>query len=128
MARLKKKTLDGNVETLILVVLEGGANYGYRILQELNSKSPDLLALGEGTIYPILHRLEQRGLIRADWRQGETGRERKYYRLTEPGRHVLQANREQFHALVRVMETMLGPIPPRVLPHQTAAAVEGGGP
>jgi hypothetical protein len=65
--KLNKKSLDGNVETLLLSVLEEGPSYGYAIVQELNSRAEGLLKLGEGTIYPVLHRLEDRQLITSNW-------------------------------------------------------------
>lgn len=108
MTQLTKKTLDGNVETLLLAVLQDGPNYGYQIVQELNRRAPGLLKLGEGTVYPVLHRLEERGLITAAWKKGDTGRERKYYRLSASGRRALAANAQQWWSLVEVMETVLG--------------------
>lgn len=109
MARLRKQTLDGNIETLILASLEAGPSYGYQIGRELNEKAGDLLQLGEGTIYPVLHRLEERELIAATWRKGDTGRQRKYYRLTPKGRRALAGNREQWAGLVQVMQAVLDP-------------------
>lgn len=108
MTQLNKRTLDGNVETLLLAVLQDGPNYGYQIVQVLNERAPGLLKLGEGTVYPVLHRLEERGLISAVWKKGETGRERKYYRLSAGGRRALAANARQWRSLVEVMETVLG--------------------
>ena len=60
MTRLSKQTLDGNVETLILAVLEAGPSYGYAIVKELNDRAEGILQLGEGTIYPVLYRLGRR--------------------------------------------------------------------
>ena len=112
MPRLSKKTLDGNVETLLLAILQNGPSYGYQIVQDLNEQAAGLLKMGEGTVYPVLHRLEERELITATWRDGDTGRKRKYYRLTSKGRRAQSANRQQWQSLVQVMETMLGPNTP----------------
>ncbi len=109
MARLRKQTLDGNIETLILAVLEQGPSYGYQIGRDLNQRAGELLQLGEGTIYPVLHRLEERELIAATWRKGDTGRQRKYYRLTPKGRRALVENRQQWAGLVQVMDAVLQP-------------------
>ncbi|MEO0415204.1 MAG: helix-turn-helix transcriptional regulator [Verrucomicrobiota bacterium] len=106
---LSKTTLDGNVETMLLSILQAGSSYGYQIVQDLNEKAPHLLDFGEGTVYPVLHRMEKRGLIAADWRKGETGRRRKYYSLTDQGRKVLAANREQWCGLVEAMSAVLEP-------------------
>ena len=108
MKRLRKQTLDGNVETLILAVLEAEPNYGYQIAKELNIRSNGILSLGEGTIYPTLHRLKKRKLLFAKLRLAKNGRQRKYYRLTTKGRRVLADNREQWKMLVSVMEKVLG--------------------
>jgi PadR family transcriptional regulator PadR len=109
MKRLRKQTLDGNVETLVLTVLEAGPSYGYQIVKELNLRSEGILRLGEGTIYPVLYRLEERKMISAKWRLAENGRRRKYYRLTPKGRKILAGNRQQWKMLVSVMEKVLVP-------------------
>ena len=110
MKRLRKQTLDGNVETLLLGILQSGPNYGYAIVEELNEKGAGLLRLGEGTIYPVLYRLEEKGLILAKWRKAESGRDRKYYRLSAKGRRALEKNRGELQSLTEIMETILGPI------------------
>jgi PadR family transcriptional regulator, regulatory protein PadR len=109
--KLAKKTLDGNMETLLLAVLSEGPSYGYQLVQDLNAKAPGLLKTGEGTIYPVLHRLEERGLIQSSWREGETGRQRRYYRITPNGKKALSANRLQWAALTKVMHAVLGGAP-----------------
>jgi len=107
MVRLRKQTLDGNVETLLLAILEAGPSYGYAIAKELNQRSQGILQLGEGTIYPVLHRLEEKKLISAKWRLAENGRQRKYYRLTARGRKALLMNRQQWQMLAVVMRRVL---------------------
>lgn len=102
--KLKKQALDGNVETLLLTILESGPSYGYAIVKELNGRTKGLLKLGEGTIYPVLHRLENKKLIVAKWRLAENGRQRKYYRLTPKGKRALAANRHQWQILTEVMD------------------------
>jgi PadR family transcriptional regulator, regulatory protein PadR len=105
--KLSKKALDGNMDTLLLAVLTDGPSYGYQLVQDLNAKAPGLLKTGEGTIYPVLHRLEERGLIQSEWSAGETGRQRRYYRLTPGGKRALSDNRRQWAALTTVMNTVL---------------------
>jgi len=107
MKRLRKQMLDGNVETLVLAILEAGPSYGYAIVKELNERAEGLLQLGEGTIYPVLYRLEEKKLISARWRLAENGRERKYYRLTAKGRKALAANLNQWQMLASVMRKVL---------------------
>lgn len=110
MKRLRKQTLDGNVETLVLTILEAGPSYGYRIVKDLTVRSEGILRLGEGTIYPVLYRLEERKIISAKWHLAENGRRRKYYRLTAKGRKILAGNRQQWQMLVSVMEKVLVPV------------------
>lgn len=106
--RLRKQTLDGNVETLLLAILEAGPSYGYAIVKELSERSEGILRLGEGTIYPVLYRLEEKKLISAKWSLAENGRRRKYYRLTVKGRKALAANYQQWQMLSAVMGKVLG--------------------
>ncbi|MCE0497114.1 MAG: helix-turn-helix transcriptional regulator [Methylacidiphilales bacterium] len=109
--KLSKKSLDGNMETLLLAVLSAGPSYGYQIVQDLNATAPGLLETGEGTIYPVLHRLEERDLIQSSWRAGENGRQRRYYRITPKGKKALSNNRLQWATLKKVMGTVLGDRP-----------------
>ena len=111
MARLHKQTLDGHVEALLLAVLEQGPNYGYAMVQQLHERSAGLLVMGEGTVYPVLHRLEEKGLIVNVWRQGDTGRLRKYYRLNPKGRRALTNHRSQWRQLAEVMCRVVGTAP-----------------
>jgi len=111
--KLSKKTLDGNMDTLLLAVLSEGPSYGYQMVQDLNARAPGVLKTGEGTIYPVLHRLEERKLIQSSWRTGETGRQRRYYRVTSRGKKALSDSRLQWASLKKVMNTVLGenPVP-----------------
>jgi len=108
MTRLSKQTLDGNVETLILAVLEAGPSYGYAIVKDLNERAEGILKLGEGTIYPVLYRLEEKKLIASRWHQAENGRQRKYYRLVSKGHKALATNRQQWQMLSAAMGKVLG--------------------
>ena len=108
MTRLSKQTLDGNVESLLLAILESGPSYGYAIVKELNERAEGVLQLGEGTIYPVLHRMEDKKMIVAKWRLAENGRQRKYYRLSPKGRKALVASREQWRVLTAVMTKVVG--------------------
>ena len=108
MARLSKQALDGNVEALLLAILESGPSYGYAIVKDLNERAEGILKLGEGTIYPVLHRMEDKKLIAAKWRLARNGRQRKYYRLTPKGRKALAASREQWQTLSAVMAKVVG--------------------
>ncbi|MHC4638231.1 MAG: PadR family transcriptional regulator [Planctomycetota bacterium] len=109
MKKLRKQTLDGNVETLLLAILQAGPSYGYAIVKELNKRADGILNLGEGTVYPVLHRLEEKKLICSNWQLANNGRQRKYYRLTPKGKKAFNTNRMQWLMLSNVMEKVLGP-------------------
>lgn len=104
MKKLEKKTLDGNVETFILSILSDGPSYGYAIAQDLKKKTEGLLELGEGTIYPVLYRMEQREIIKSYWHQAENKRKRKYYKITPKGKKALSNNMAQWQQLVIIMD------------------------
>lgn len=102
--KLRKRDLDGNVETMLLALLSEGPSYGYAIVKSLNDRADGLLEFGEGTIYPILHRLEEKELISAQWeKMSDSGRKRKYYHLTSKGHKALSENREYWLLLVDAM-------------------------
>ena len=103
MGHLSKKALDGNVETIILSELMAGASYGYALVKQINRKHEGLLALGEGTIYPVLYRMEDKGLLSSEVRKTSSGRDRKYYRVSAKGKRALAENLKQWDALSEVM-------------------------
>ena len=92
-------------------MLKDGPTYGYRLVQQLNERGAGLLKMGEGTIYPVLHRMEERELITATWRESEQGRRRKYYRVMVKGKKAMAENQAQWRSLVKVMENVLKPTP-----------------
>lgn len=108
MVKLRKQTLDGNVETLLLAILEREPNYGYAVGKELNDFSHGILQLGESTTYVVLHRMQKKALISAKWNTAKNGRRRKYYCLTNKGHHTLETSRQQWRVLSVVMESVVG--------------------
>ena len=87
----KAEFLKGTLDMLILKVVGLGPIHGYAISQRIQQISRDLFQVQQGSLYPALHRLEDRGWLAAEWRQTETGREAKFYTLTRKGRKQLQA-------------------------------------
>jgi PadR family transcriptional regulator PadR len=77
---------QGTLDLLILKVLALGPLHGYAVAQRLQQISRDVVQVTQGTLYPALHRLENRGLLSAEWKMSDTGREAKFYRLTRKGR------------------------------------------
>lgn len=87
----KTEFLKGTLDMLILKVVGLGPIHGYAISQRIQQISRDLFQIQQGSLYPALHRLEDRGWLEAEWRQTETGREAKFYALTRKGRKQLEA-------------------------------------
>lgn len=82
--------LQGTLDLLILKTLALEANHGWGIGQRIQQVSQDVLQVGQGSLYPALHRLERKGLISSDWRATENNRQAKYYELTRAGRRQLE--------------------------------------
>jgi transcriptional regulator len=82
---------QGTLDLLILKIAALGPVHGYAIAQRLQQISRDVVQVPQGSLYPALHRLENKGFLAADWKETETGREAKYYRLTAKGRSHLNA-------------------------------------
>jgi len=94
----EKSNLSGNTAMLILKLLEAEDMYGYKIIEELSNKSEDIFKLKTGTLYPILHSLENDGMVVSY--DGDVGnrRVRKYYKLTEKGRGLLTKKLAEWEA------------------------------
>src|SRR5215467_14393259 len=86
---MKADLPQGTLDLLILKIAALGPVHGYAIAQRLQQVSRDVVQVPQGSLYPALHRLENRGLLAADWKMTETGREAKFYRLTRKGRTQL---------------------------------------
>lgn len=86
----KNEFLKGTMDMLILKVVALGPIHGYAISQRIQQISKDFFQVQQGSLYPALHRLEDRGWLRADWRESETGRDAKFYTLTRKGRKQLE--------------------------------------
>src|SRR5690348_11818622 len=101
--------LTGTLDMLILRIVILGPIHGYAISQRIQQISRDVFQVQQGSLYPALHRLEDRGWLDAEWRPTETGREAKFYRLTRKGRRQLETevrNWEQITgAVALILET-----------------------
>jgi len=93
---LNKELVAASTEPLILSLLAGGESYGYALIQEVKRLSGDKIAWTDGMLYPVLHRMEHRGLIKSRWGESETGRKRKYYSLKKDGKTALARHHEQW--------------------------------
>ena len=91
MPRSQIDLLQGTLDLLILKTLSWGPAHGYAIARWVQQLTGAVLQIGEGSLYPALHRLEERGWVAADWRISEHNRRAKFYRLTTQGRAQLRA-------------------------------------
>src|SRR5678815_337605 len=101
---MPKELVAASATPLVLSLLSRGDSYGYEIIQRVRELSGGRLEWTDGMLYPILHRLEEQGLVKSFWRESETGRKRKYYRILEAGRRALGEQRDQWnvvHAALR---------------------------
>jgi PadR family transcriptional regulator PadR len=90
---------QGTLDMLILQILSLDAAHGYAIAQRLEQISKSVVQVNQGSLYPALHRLEQKGWLEAEWKQSETGREAKFYSLTKSGRKQLEVEKESWERL-----------------------------
>jgi PadR family transcriptional regulator, regulatory protein PadR len=95
---------QGTLDMLILQILSLEPGHGYGIAQRLQQVSRDAVQVNQGSLYPALHRLEQRGWLTAEWRQSETGREAKFYMLTKTGRKQLAVEKATWNRLTDAVQ------------------------
>jgi len=93
---LSKELVAASTVPLVLSVLTEGENYGYALIQRVRELSAGRIEWTEGMLYPVLHWMEKENLIESEWREADTGRKRKYYRLRKEGRKELQKEKEQW--------------------------------
>lgn len=108
MAQYSKELLKGAADTLVLAAFADGEMYGYQVVRELERRSEGFFCLKEGTLYPILHRLEKQGLLAARWQTMPNGSERRYYALTGAGRRSLSAKLSEWDGFVRAVSRVTG--------------------
>jgi DNA-binding PadR family transcriptional regulator len=105
MENISGDALRGHLETMVLAVLERGATHGFDVLRRLEQAGCGALRLKEGTLYPVLYRLERARLVRAAWEDesDRRGPRRRIYHLTRKGTRALAAGREGWRAFVTVI-------------------------
>ena len=104
---MRGEPLKGHLDLLILAAVEPEPRHGYAVIEALRAKSAGVFDLPEGTIYPALHRLENKKFLAAEWGPTETGREAKFYRLTAKGRTQLEAETKSWARLTEVVGMIL---------------------
>lgn len=107
MGKTKNDLLQGTLALLVLKTLAQGAMHGYGITLHIQMVSKDLLRVEEGSLYPALHRMEQEGLINAEWSVSENNRRARYYRLTAQGRRQLVEEQKNWERLTQAVTQVL---------------------
>ena len=103
---INKDLVAASSTPLVLAILAEGDSYGYAILQRVRALSGGELEWTDGMLYPVLHRLERAGLIEARWEQAESGRKRKYYRVTGTGREQLEEEQRQWRTVDQALRNV----------------------
>ena len=109
MALPKSDLPQGTLDLLILKVLALEPLHGYAIAQRLQQTSRNVVRVSQGSLYPALHRLENKRLLSAEWRLSDTGRDAKFYRLTKKGQTFLQDETASWHRLTNAIGLILEP-------------------
>ncbi len=106
-----KDLVAASTTPLILSILSKGESYGYEIIQKVRTLSGGQMNWTDGMLYPVLHRLEDQGLIRSQWRISKTGRKRKYYRIEKKGNKVLENQKNQWRNVITTLNKIWEGIP-----------------
>jgi len=108
---LSKELTAASTKPLLLAILSDGESYGYELIQKIKELSKEKITWSEGMLYPFLHWMEKEGLIESEWKKSDTGRRRKYYRISRKGGKELKLEREQWlsvhDTLTRLWKTAL---------------------
>ena len=106
--KINKELMKGSTSILILSLLEKEDMYGYQITHELKKLSENVFELKEGTLYPMLHSLENEKAIESYWIDADNGKRRKYYRITKTGKTLLEDKKSEWETYTRAINSVLG--------------------
>ncbi|MBU3170591.1 PadR family transcriptional regulator [Clostridium estertheticum] len=104
---INKELLKGSTVILILKLINKKPMYGYEMIKEMEEKSNGIFTLKEGTLYPILHTLEAKGLVESYWDEGSSKRKRKYYKIMDQGKLSLKEKEEEWSTFRTAVDNML---------------------
>ncbi|WP_238480452.1 PadR family transcriptional regulator [Clostridium chrysemydis] len=105
---MNKELLKGSTSLLILGLLNKEEMYGYQMIKSIEITSDGIFSLKEGTLYPILHALENEGIIESYWKESETNRKRKYYSITKEGKKYLKTKEKEWSLFSKTVNKVLG--------------------
>jgi PadR family transcriptional regulator PadR len=103
---ISKDLVAASATPLVLSILSEGENYGYAIIKRVNELSGGQMQWTDGMLYPVLHRLEGQKLIESKWRESETGRKRKYYRIEKQGMKALKEHKSQWKVVYSTLRQL----------------------
>ena len=109
-ADISKDLMAASSTPIVLAILAEGDSYGYAILQRVRELSGGRLEWTDGMLYPVLHRLERLGYVKARWETAESGRKRKYYHITAQGRAQLDEERRQWQVVDATLRGLWHPL------------------
>lgn len=103
----QSSSLQGNLDMLVLHTLLRGPQHGYAIARHIHQASKEFIQIEEGSLYPALHRLEQRGFVSAHWGPSEANRKAKFYTLTLPGKKALKEQANAWQEMQQAISNIL---------------------
>jgi DNA-binding PadR family transcriptional regulator len=110
MGKVSKELVGASASLIILSIMALGDNYGYEVLQKVKELSGGRIKWNEGSIYPVLKKMEARGMIKSYWRMAENEKPRKYYSLLESGRLELQTEKEDWKLVHAILTKLWSPL------------------
>lgn len=112
MSKISKELIGASAIPVILAILDKNESYGYEIMQKVKELSDNQIEWKEGSLYPVLHKLEKNGLIKSLWKMAENGRHRKYYAINKKGRKALQIEIENWTLVNKMLKELWSDLTP----------------
>lgn len=106
MNKLSKELVGASSIPLILTVIANQESYGYEIIQKIKELSDGKIEFGEGTLYPVLHKLEKKGYLESFWKKSASGRSRKYYKISSDGKKELANQQENWTTINQIISKL----------------------
>jgi DNA-binding PadR family transcriptional regulator len=112
MNKISKELVGASAVPIILSILDKKESYGYEIMQKVKDLSDDRIEWKEGSLYPVLHKLEKNGLIKSLWKMADNGRHRKYYAINKKGRKALREEIENWNLVENMLKNLWSDLKP----------------
>lgn len=109
MKEFNKELIAGSLAPMVLLIVRRQESYGYQIIQELRDKTGGHLNVAEGTLYPVLKKMESKEWIEGNWKKADSGRERRYYTLTSKGKQELEHQYSQWNFINQLINKLWDP-------------------